>query len=85
MKLTSQQLSALKRMTEDLDGEVRTTYSGRGMFGKECLGVAGEFKPFQLGLALGADDELRDIFQELRTCEDQMGLGIILYWPDLTS
>lgn len=43
------------------------SYSGRGMFGKRCLGVA--CQPFEL--------------QAKDACWDQLGKGMIVYWPSL--
>jgi hypothetical protein len=73
---------------EDAGFDVRS-YSGRGMYGKECLGVEcddpvacvldviGEF-------ANCTDDkfDVVDLVESLRDpSQDSMGLSSILYWP----
>lgn len=63
---------------ESMDLDVRTNYSGRGMFGARCLGV------------VGSHHELSELVQHvaIETGEvvpapstDSMGLDIIWYWP----
>jgi len=77
-----------QRMLENLGMECRS-YSGRGMCGKECLGVypentvGGFFGNLLSGLADMNDpefmQELAEIFIGMRT--DTMGKGEILYFP----
>ena len=59
---------------EDAGYEWRS-YSGRGMFGKSCVGVTlrNDGELFQLGADVGNDFGL--------PTTDSMGLGIIAYWP----
>ena len=75
--------------------DVRDAYSGRGMFGELCFG----YEPDGGNLFLwflqqlydeGEDwrfyDEVKalldaDVFE--RACSDSMGLGIIIYYPNL--
>jgi hypothetical protein len=69
------------------DFDVRA-YSGRGMFGVNCIGVdtegVGDLMKIAAMLidhnACSADDviDLGD-----KTCTDSMGKGVILYWPSL--
>jgi hypothetical protein len=70
------------------------SYSGRGMFGKQCVGVTldGDGSSFQLGAAVSAalldmdaDDGPSDVedLARIRVCTDSMGRGIIVYWPDV--
>lgn len=64
-------------------------YSGRGMYGKTCLGIGldADITPFKLGLELAEFagrknvevDELLDWLG--RSCMDSMGLGSIIYFP----
>lgn len=74
---------ALVRAIEDCDLTPRS-YSGRGMYGRKCVGVTidrdSDWTPFALGaeLALLLGDEVRD----LRSCMDGMGLDTILYFPN---
>ena len=69
----------------DLDeDQIRVSYSGRAMYGKECLGLVctlGDLLNFvtRLGYVVDADDEVYDWITSVR--EDNMGLGTIYYWP----
>lgn len=73
-------------LLESAGREVRS-YSGRGMYGRECVGVevdnVGEL--FQLGLELadGTDEDERFELQNLKVSWDSMGMGTILYFPDV--
>jgi hypothetical protein len=89
-------------------------YSGRGMYGRTCVGIVGaSMQDCQLVIAAvikdGAlrisrvakeskdpdysttDDNLEETMDEFddavdmlaRVCMDSMGLGVILYWPEL--
>jgi len=68
--------------------EVRS-YSGRSMYGRKCLGV--EFDGNNgLGRILAAiiygtnDDNREDLADAVKnTCTDSMGLGIIVYFPNV--
>lgn len=71
------------------------SYSGRGMYGKECVGVDLENVGQVVDAVLDVVDNLeadtakgrattRLVMQALRQpSEDSMGRGIILYWPRL--
>jgi hypothetical protein len=56
---------------------VRHDYSGRGMFGKQCLGVVGSVRELDglLSYAPGSNVGL---------CKDSIGLGCIYYWPSVS-
>lgn len=76
----------LIQATEDACiGTVRS-YSGRGMYGKTCVGLevntAGEAMEIAAWAVLNADGDSRDVARMLgRAREDSMGRGVILYWP----
>lgn len=68
------------------------SYSGRFMYGQHCPAVnvesIGEFLAciFQVGMELGirepeADDEFDLLLRGTRS--DQMGLGMVYYWPEV--
>ncbi len=68
------------------------SYSGRGMFGKECLGVdidCGKLGNFIARVIQGMQcqegaeniDALTEAFEHM--AQDQMGKGIIVYFPDV--
>mgnify|MGYP001578260863 CR=1 FL=1 len=55
------------------------SYSGRGMYGKVCLGVQIDHLPeiFSLGQALYEYEEMS--YPSI----DNLGLNYIVYWPDI--
>lgn len=62
------------------DCEIYRNYSGRGMFGSECIGVDFESRYSE------HEDAIRGLAAEHgwgATQQDSMGLGFILYWPRL--
>lgn len=72
----------LQELIEDLGYETRS-YSGRGMYGRECLGVTVEDPisfTLELGYAIGQEET-----SELprRTSWDSMGLDYIVYFPNV--
>lgn len=89
MKMTCAELILLIRMASDFNGmsvEARS-YSGRNMYGATCVGVAlqhvGEL--FSLGAAMAdcaSDDQVEQLV-EMSPVTDQLGMGIIAYWPNI--
>lgn len=73
--------------------DVRTDYSGRGMYGAECIGIVydlpsevGAFLDELSSLAAEYDDEtLAATVRNMRGTEvlDNMALSMIAYWPDV--
>jgi hypothetical protein len=57
--------------------DIRDDYSGRGMFGKQCLGVVGSIAELDalLNRVEGSNEGL---------CKDSMGKEFIYYWPSVT-
>ena len=65
------------------------SYSGRGMYGKECIAISTDDSPAMVGFMLGnqfaqqqhaeSDDVRLDAIQD--THSDSLGKGVILYWP----
>jgi hypothetical protein len=76
--------------------EVTWTYSGRSMYGKQCLAVTLEQYEspaqfmFQLGFEIkerycdddASEYDVYDLFCEPR--EDSMGRGSVIYWPSIS-
>ena len=57
------------------NGEVRTDYSGRGMFGRTCYAITAD-RSGELSAEIAR--------QGLPTPEwDSMGLGVVAYWPGI--
>lgn len=75
--------------------EVRTTYSGRGMYGKNCLGVVGatddllrfvlEIVPAidPISVKMGTDMSAMYSEEWFRVHTDDMGVWTIFYWPEI--
>jgi hypothetical protein len=61
---------------EETGLDVRHDYSGRGMFGKTCLGVVGAMEDLDALLS-----EVKGSASGLR--KDNMGLDYIYYWPEI--
>lgn len=75
----------------DDSGEVEfyNGYSGRGMYGEQCVGITGSFSDCMLVIAelIKAEREesgFNDMVDQLLDFkQDSMGRDVILYWPDL--
>ena len=87
MVLNKQDIELLKEFANEYDCKLRTNYSGRGMYGKSCIGFVTDLSPFSLGLELALflnrEDrtEMVDTFSQTRVNEDSMGLSNIIYFP----
>ena len=70
-------LQAVEKVAEAVGGAVYERYSGRGMFGGTCVGVS--------------CDDASECIEEaalvgLRgACTDQLGKGMIVYWPRIQA
>ena len=82
----------LQQIIDDSEGFTSRSYSGRGMYGKTCLGVElnrdNTLGGFLAALVWGAEDNSRhlmdDLAEGLRSAQtDSMGLGQILYFPNV--
>lgn len=79
---------ALSCLEDTGDVTIRTDYSGRGMYGKKCVGVVvsdqqeflGNFTYELLQITNTLNDlrDLPDFFKEMKS--DNMGHDVILYW-----
>ena len=73
----------------DQNFETRRDYSGRGMYGKECIGFVTD-QPMMLAMALTAiliDLRSQDIegvpeWSDLTVRTDNMGMSSIIYFPN---
>ena len=76
----------LDSIAYEIEGTPRYQYSGRGMYGKTCVGIVCEQRDLlRLGYAIGeyiGDSELRDIMLNGYTLDD-MGRSIIIYWTGI--
>jgi hypothetical protein len=91
MVLNKQDIELLKEFANEYDCKLRTNYSGRGMYGKSCIGFVTDLSPFSLGLELALflnrEDrtEMVDTFSQTRVNEDSMGLSNIIYFPSIQA
>lgn len=83
----------IKDTSSDLAGDVdfRKSYSGRGMYGAECVGIVGSHQQCMSIIAevikelhSVGDDGFDDNVDELMCFEtDSMGRDMIYYWPQI--
>lgn len=59
------------------DCEFREDYSGRGMYGKTCVG-------FVVDDVFEIKYRVRDRGIKAKACEDNMGLSYIVYYPSIS-
>ena len=72
---------ALREFCAEYEYEFYKNYSGRGMFGKKCIGFACEtFTNAILELQSFCSDS-EGIKQLPLSCIDRLGLGYIVYFP----
>lgn len=86
--------STAEELGDILDGDVHTDYSGRGMMGTECFGIATTQTGWDLSRAVqdaldngeeGADNTYAlEYLSEHEPRTDSLGLDTIYYWPGLT-
>lgn len=75
----------LEKFAEEYNCEFTDNYSGRWMFGRKCIGVEGKgdlkYDLFEFLVNDGmSTTRARQIINEAKT--DNMGLGMIIYFPD---
>lgn len=75
MKVTPDDIAGLELIADAVDGRVHRHYSGRGMYGKCCVGIV-------------ADDAIDVIERAAQNgyrgaAQDSMGKGVIVYWPKM--
>ncbi len=85
---------ALIRLSSSFDMDVRPNYSGRGMFGKTCLGIDTDHSAFVVAVnVVNAIHDMQDIDENERellleevedTRQDNMGLEYIYYWHGIS-
>lgn len=68
-------IEAIRNAAEAVDGKVRPSYSGRGMFGRTCYGVSCQDASacIEETAALGVRGAR----------QDSLGLRSIVYWPSV--
>ena len=81
--LSEEQVQRLSDEAEYREGEVRTDYSGRNMYGRQCFGIVVRYKSdLEEILQAASEGFLAEDMGEPHW--DNMGLSYIAYWPWLT-
>ena len=87
--LTQEQVNTLREVCYSFDGARPMSYSGRAMFGAQCLGIVLEGTEDIFGFALSLrddDEELADILATQPSRVDGMGRErIVLYWEGVKT
>lgn len=90
-ELTTEEYRMLQEIVEGsfVDGSLRASYSGRGMYGDGCFGVICDSPAeamgrivFELCVNFQREDLAEELLDGMQT--DSMGRGAILYWPGVT-
>jgi len=82
--LTDTQVEDIQTLLNDIDGAELRSYSGRNMYGKQCLGIDmdGIQDAFRFALMVTDDDLCMALSSPVF---DDMGRGIIVYFPDVEA
>ncbi len=91
MKLTPEQMQILLDFANDLEAQIRFNYSGRGMYGKECVGFITNMSVavfcMKLAIILCQNHNQSilavDLANNVKT--DNMGKDTIVYFPGITA
>lgn len=88
MQLTKDQVRNIAYALDldpDSDSDVRTDYSGRGMYGDRCLGFVIDVPDVLVGVALATVLDENDAWEIARDARiDSMGRSTIIYFPGWT-
>lgn len=85
MTLSGDQVAIIREAAEFTDLEFRTSYPGRRMYGKTCIGVAGHAAGYTAFLVYVAGEDMQLAKYLTAVSTDDMGLGTIWYWPGLEA
>ncbi len=80
-------INVIEALADDLGGTVRYGYSGRGMYGKECVGIVIPYPSEWIEIINERSEDLfsDDVWYELESYSmDNMGLDYIVYWPNIS-
>ncbi len=93
--MNKDQMLLFVNATESAGYSVRS-YSGRGMYGKQCLGIGigSGISPFKVACEIAMEvlklDDQHDIVESLmadlsdeRVAQDSLGMGTIIYFPNM--
>lgn len=82
-ELTTEEYDNIVETAEQHDVEVRSDYSGRGMYGATCLAFTCDDERQAIKVMIGLARLDDGLAEELADCyrTDQLGLGIVVYFP----
>jgi hypothetical protein len=85
--LDSDEMDDLEQAAADHGCDLRTDYDGRGMHGKTCIGLAADSVPDVVKALVQFAASDPDLASELLNSWslDDMGKGVIVYFPGFTS
>ena len=69
-------IEILREVADETESKFTSTYSGRGMYGKQCCGITTD-DPYKICLLLGS----KGLDPETDIRVDNMGLSTIIYFP----
>jgi hypothetical protein len=79
----------IKRIAEFAGYEI-TRYTGRGMYGHNCVGMCVDVSIFKAGVNMAASRaKVCELFDDVeydefpRACFETLGMGVIVYFPDI--
>jgi hypothetical protein len=76
---TQTQLDKIQQVIDQFDGNMYEKYSGRGMYGTNCIGISlDQYTSVDDVVEFAANIGLRGIRW------DNLGLGSIVYWPHIS-
>lgn len=85
MKLTDEQLVLLEDAAWDADMDFRKDYSGRGMYGKTCVGITGGL-PGLVKFVQLITEQGENLAEDIQgIASDSMGLNTIYYFPGMET
>lgn len=79
----------LQDAADECDFQIRESYSGRGMFGKDCFGIVGSFENLGTFISMVTAELIESFYEEGDTLFDNMRMDnmgqydYIFYWPDI--
>lgn len=82
MMLTLSQTERAKKLAQNNGCSFYSDYSGRGMYGKHCIGFSGNS---EVAMSCASKVKRWKGLNGQRVCSDSLGLGIIVYLPYVTS
>ena len=85
MILDHRQFSVLQEGADNIGADLRRNYSGRGMFGKECIGIVGPLASLVHVVMHVTLEDPALALELLNISHDSMGLDMIFYWPGLQA